>query len=145
MFEICSHSRPRAFLALAVAAGAFFLLAALLFARLPGGKRLTRTEGRCAYLASLGLQADAESEELREIVLPKEFDAVLNEYNALQLAQGFALRAAAGKSCLCCSYDLVGYPGWEGRVIATIYIFRGRVIGGDIHTAAADGFLRSLR
>ena len=78
-------------------------------------------------------------------MLPEEFDAVLEEYNALQLSQGFDLRAAAGKSCLCCSYDLVGYPGWEGRVIATIYIFQGRVIGGDIHTAAVDGFLRSLR
>ena len=145
MFEICSHSRLRAFPTPAVAAGSFFLLAVLLFVLLPGGKRLTRTEGRCAYLASLGLQAAPESEELREVVLPEEFDAVLEEYNALQLSQGFDLRAAAGKSCLCCSYDLVGYPGWEGRVIATIYIFQGRVIGGDIHTAAVDGFLRSLR
>ncbi len=145
MFEICSHSRLRAFLTFGAAAGAFFLLAALLFALLPGGKRLARTEGRCAYLASLGLQAVPGSEELREIVLPEEFDAVLEEYNSLQLSQGFDLRVAAGKRCLCCSYDLVGYPGWEGRVIATIYIFRGRVIGGDIHTAAAEGFLRSLR
>lgn len=120
-------------------------LAAALFALLSPAQRLRSTEGRCAYLASLGYRADPASEELREVRLPETFDALLEDYNALQLAQGWDLRAARGKPCLCCSYDLVGYPGRDGRVIATLYLFRGRVIGGDVHTAAVDGFMRPLR
>ena len=96
-------------------------------------------------LERLGWQVDPASEELRVVRLPAQFDALLEDYNALQLAQGWDLGAAAGKSCLCCSYDLVGFPDWDGRVIATLYLYRGRVIGGDLHTAAVGGFMRPLR
>ena len=144
MFENCSHS-PQRFFPVAAAAGAlFFLLAALLFAPRAGASRLTDTALRCAWLAALGYEADETSEELKDVILPESFDAVMERYNALQLSQGFDLRPYAGKPCLCCSYDLVGYPGWEGRVIATLYIRHGHLIGGDIHTAAVDGFMEPL-
>lgn len=122
-----------------------FALCALFFALLSRPCSLDDAEGRCAYLAACGWTADPASEELREIELPAEFDHIWESYNALQLSQGFDLRAAAGERCLCCSYDLVDYPGWDGRVIATLYIYRGRVIGGDVHTASAEGFMRALR
>ena len=145
MFENCSHSAARRIPAAVVAAALFFALAAALFALRAPASSLRSTEGRCAYLASLGLRADPASEELRPVALPARFDALLEDYNALQLSQGFDLRAAAGRTCLCCSYDLVGFPDWDGRVIASLYLFRGRVIGGDVHTAAVDGFMRPLR
>ena len=145
LFENCSHSSGRLFPFAAAAAALVFVAAAAFFALRAPARSLRGTEGRCAWLSALGWQADPASEELREITLPARFDALLEDYNALQLAQGWDLRAAAGKSCLCCSYDLVGYPDWDGRVIATLYLFRGRVIGGDLHTAAADGFMRPLR
>ncbi len=144
LFENCSHSAPRLFPSAAVLAGALLALAALVFALRASGPSLADSAGRCAYLASLGYTADEASEEIKEIVLPEEFDAILEEYNALQLAQGFDLRCAAGRPCLCCSYDLVGYPGWDGRVIAALYIRHGRIIGGDIHTASAEGFMAPL-
>ena len=100
MFENCSHSSGRAFPAAAVAAALLFVLASSLFALRANGFSLRGTEGRCAYLASLGLQADPSSELLRTVFLPARFDALLEDYNDLQLAQGFDLRAAAGRSCL---------------------------------------------
>ncbi len=145
MFENCSHSRARRRGLLAAAALGLFALSAALFAIIAPARALRSTEGRCAYLSSLGLRADPASEEIRELVLPKRFDSLLEEYNSLQLSQGWDLRGAAGKKCLCCSYDLVDYPGWDGRVIATLYLYRGRVIGGDVHTASAGGFMRPLR
>ena len=145
MFENCSHSAARRIPAAVVAAALFFALAAALFALRAPASSLRSTKGRCAYLASLGLRADPASEELRPVALPARFDALLEDYNALQLSQGFDLRAAAGRTCLCCSYDLVGFPDRDGRVIATLYLFRGRVIGGDVHTAAVDGFMLPLR
>ena len=145
LFENCSHSSARAFPFAAAAAALLFAAAAAFFALKSPVRGLRCAEGRCAYLASLGFQADPASEELREVAIPARFDAVLDAYNALQLAQGWDLRAAAGKTCLCCSYDLVGFPGWDGRVIATVYLYRGRVIAGDVHTASAEGFMRPLR
>ena len=145
MFENCSHSPARPFPAAAAAAALLLARAAVFFALLCPAPSLRSTEGRCVYLASLGWRADPASEELREVSLPARFDALLTDYNALQLGQGWDLRAAAGKSCLCCSYDLVDYPGRDWRVIATLYLYRGRVIGGDIHTASAEGFMRPLR
>ena len=145
MFENCSHSPGCRFPAAAAAAALVFAALAAFFALRAPALSLRSTEGRCAFLASLGYEADPASEELRPVALPARFDALLEDYNALQLSQGFDLRAAAGRTCLCCSYDLVGFPDWDGRVIATLYLFRGRVIGGDVHTAAVDGFMRPLR
>ena len=144
MFENCSHSPRRVFLAAAAAAALLIALAALVFASRADAPRLTDTEGRCAYLAALGYRADEASEEIRDVVLPESFDAVMERYNALQLSQGFDLRPFAGKPCLCCSYDLLGYPDRDGRVIATLYIRHGRLIGGDVHTASVDGFMIPL-
>lgn len=144
MFENCSHSSGRSYVAKALAAAAFFALAALLFALRTHESRLYDTADRCAYLAARGYTADPESELAREILLPKEFEGVLADYNAMQLSAGFDLGAAAGRHCMLYSYELVGYPDWDGRVIAVLYLYRGRVIGGDVHTASVEGFMRPL-
>ena len=123
----------------------FFALAALLFCRGFSSRTLFTRAERCAYLASLGWEVEPGSEECRELLLPKEFDAVLEEYNRLQLAQGYDLRAAAGRNCLRYCYDLRGCDDWDGRVIAVLFLCRGRVIGGDVHTADPRGFMRPLR
>jgi hypothetical protein len=144
LFENCSHSDARSFPLAAALAGLLLALAALCFALRADGPALDTAAGRCAYLASLGYEADPASEEVREVLFPEEFDAVLEDYNALQLSQGFDLRRSAGKPCLCCSYDLAAYPGWDGRVIATLYIRHGRLVGGDVHTASVNGFMAPL-
>ncbi len=143
LFENCLHSLFSSRARKAAVALVFLALAALCFSPRADAALTTREE-RCAYLASLGLTADPESEELREVELPARFDALLENYNRLQLDRGFDLRTAAGERVLCCSYDLVGYPGWDGRVVAVLYLRRGRVIGGDVHTAAVNGFMLPL-
>ena len=145
MFENCSYSARGTLSTKGLALLGFLIAAALLLTPRPARDDLSTAEGRCGYIARCGWDAAPESEELREIELPESFDRVLEDYNAMQLAQGYDLREAAGKRCLCCSYELRSYPGWDGRVIATIYIYRSRVIGGDIHTADISGFMRPLR
>ena len=107
-------------------------------------RRCCTSAAGCAYLAARGYTADPASETVRELTLPREFDDILEDYNRLQLAAGYDLRAGAGRTCLICQYELIDYPGWDGRVIATLYLCRGRVIAGDVHTASIEGFLRAL-
>lgn len=145
MFEICSHSPFRSAARRTALIAAVFLLSSLLLLQARArSARLDTTGERCAYLVSLGLQPDPESEQSREVALPAVFDTVLERYNALQLESGYDLRAAAGKTCRCFQYDLVSSPDWDGRVIATLYLYRGRVIGGDVHTADVHGFMLPL-
>ena len=56
-----------------------------------------------------------------------------------------SLMDRADRIGFCFSYSAEITPERDGRVIATLYLFRGRVIGGDVHTAAVDGFMRPLR
>lgn len=127
-----------------LAAALFVGFAGLLLLLRPLSPALGSREGRCAYLAARGWTVDPESEDCRLIELPKEFDAVLENYNAMQREAGFDLSRAAGGTCRRYTYELSDYPGFDGRVLAVLYVWRGRVIAGDIHTARVDGFMRPL-
>jgi len=145
LFEICSHSRGRLRMLDIILLLSILAVIALFFLLSSPTVDLDSVEGRCAYIASCGWEADAASEEVRAVELPERFDTVLERYNALQLSQGYDLRAAAGRRCMQYSYDLCEHPDWNGRVIVTIYVYGGRVIGGDVHTADVNGFMHALR
>lgn len=50
---------------------------------------VTTTDGRIAYLQALGWEADPATETTQEIVIPRVFNGVFGDYNALQKQQGF--------------------------------------------------------
>ena len=62
----------------------------------------------------------------------------------MQREQGFDMEAYCGKRCEQYSYLLTNYPDCGESVIITIYIIDGKVIAGDIHTAALDGFMHGI-
>lgn len=106
---------------------------------------LTTTEKRVEFLASLGWEVDASSETAKEIVLPETLGGVLAEYNELQKQQGYDLSQYCGEVCESYTYVLTSYPSGETGVIAQLFIYKGRVIGGDIHSAALGGFMHGLK
>ena len=108
------------------------------------GSGLTTTEARVEYLASLGWEVDPASETAKEIVLPDEMGGVLAEYYELQKQQGFDLSQYCGEVCESYTYVLTNYPSGETGVIAQLFIYKGRVIGGDIHSASLGGFMHGL-
>ena len=108
------------------------------------GTRLTSTEKRVAYLASLGWTADPASETEQKILIPKDFGEVYEKYNELQLRQGFDLREYRGMDATLYTYTVTNHPCGED-VIAQLIVFAGEAIGGDVHSAALDGFMHGLR
>ena len=109
------------------------------------GSGLTTTEKRVEFLASLGWEVDASSETAKEIVLPETLGGVLAEYNELQKQQGYDLSQYCGEVCESYTYVLTSYPSGETGMIAQLFIYKGRVIGGDIHSAALGGFMHGLK
>ena len=137
---------------LAIAAAAVLLIAlVLLFGRAgrealapESGVRLDSTERRVAYLAALGWTADPGSETEQPVLIPKEFSGVYEKYNELQLQQGFDLRDYRGMDATLYTYTVTNHPCGE-NVIAQLLVFAGEAIGGDVHSAALDGFMHGLK
>lgn len=109
------------------------------------GKNAATREDRVAFLAALGWQADPESEEAGSVRIPDCGEGAMADYNALMQKGGYDLSEYVGKNVDQYRYRLSNYPDCEQTVWATLYVWQGRVIGGDIHTASLDGFMHELR
>lgn len=105
---------------------------------------VTTTQGRVEYLAAQGWTVDPNTESMQEITLPRTFEGVFLEYNDLQRQQGFDLRPYSGLPATVWSYVVTNYES-DAPVIATLYLYRNRVIAGDIHSTAMDGAMHGIR
>lgn len=110
-----------------------------------GEKNAVTQEDRLAFLASLGWEAKAETEEANSVRIPDCGEGAMADYNALLHKGGWDLSDYEGKTVEQYQYQLKNYPDCEQTVWVTLYVWHGRVIGGDIHTAQLDGFMHELR
>lgn len=58
---------------------------------------VTTNEERVLFFSQFGFTVKEEPQEVKEVVIPVEFDEVYNEYNELQKAQGFDLKKFSGQ------------------------------------------------
>lgn len=140
----------------AVAAGAvlclLILALSLFFGRAPGAvsetiklSGISTGEKRIEFISLCGYSAAETPAEILEITIPADFDDVFTEYNELQKQQGFDLSEYRGKRVRRYTYSLPDYPDAEsGSVFATLYIYKDKVIGADIHSNKLDGFICPL-
>lgn len=106
---------------------------------------LSTLEGRQMFLSQLGWEIDSASEQQQSITLPNKLDSVLEEYNSLQLAQGYDLSKHTGEVCTQYTYRLTNYEGAQEDVYISIYVQGRRVIAGDIHTNSLNGFMHGIK
>lgn len=129
--------------------GVLLLLALVLLGRglgaAPAGEHGASTEERVAFLASCGWEADAGGEQGQIIHIPERFPAVFEDYNDLQRSQGYDLRDYAGRDCELYTYPVTNWPDDTQTVLANLYVFHGRIIGGDVHSTNLNGFMVGLK
>ena len=103
----------------------------------------SNSQERIAFLSQYGWKVNEEPTEVVEIIIPNEFSNVYENYNQIQLEEGFDLRNYCGKRVKRWTYQVVNYPGYEETelVFANILICEGKVIGGDICNVELDGFM----
>ena len=102
-------------------------------------------EQRRAFLASLGYEASSSPCESVSVKIPREFDKIYAGYNEIQKVLGFDLSKYKNKEVERHTYTLSGYEGYEGTVYANLLVYRGKIVGGDICSADAGGFVHGLR
>ena len=105
---------------------------------------LTTLDGREAYCRSLGWEIDRDSESFRTVLVPQKLEGIMAQYNKIQLKQGYDLNAHLGESCKQYCYEITNYPGGRGRVVISLYLRDGKVIAGDVHSTAVNGFMHGL-
>ncbi len=93
------------------------------------------------FLRQFGWETEERPEFDKTVTIPKNFSGSFAEYNKLQLSQGCDLQDFAGKSVQKVVFALTNYKGSREKVLATLFIYRGRVVGGDISSADPNGFV----
>ena len=131
---------------IAIIAAAVVAILLLLF--LPGKAKTTAAnvgikaetnEQRIAFLESFGWAVDASPTETQEVRIPGEPNEVFERYNELQKLHGYDLSDYAGKHVKRYVYRVTNHPDADGNYQATVLIYRGKVIGGDIASTDAGG------
>ncbi len=100
-------------------------------------------EERLAFLAGFGWQVEGEPAETREVMIPREFNDVYQNYNAMQQAQGFDLAPYSGEVVTQYKYLITNYQG-ETEVYATLLVYGRLIIGGDVACGKVDGFMHGF-
>ena len=108
-------------------------------------EKIKSNEDRIAFLQQFGWQVEEAPLESTTVTIPREFDKVFAAYNELQRTQGLDLSDYGGKTVERYTYKITNYEGFAGTVYANLLISRNRVIGGDVCSADADGFVQGFQ
>ena len=106
--------------------------------------KIKTNEDRIAFLTQFGWEVESTPTESTTVAIPAEFDKVFAAYNELQRRQGLDLSSYASRTVERYTYTVKNYEGFDGTVQANLLVYRGRVIGGDICSAASDGFIHGF-
>lgn len=96
------------------------------------------------FLAQFGWIVDAEPVEVTEVTMPSEFDKIFAAYNEIQRGQGLDLTKYKRKKLTRYTFEVKNYQGYEGRVLANVLVYRGKVVGGDVCSADVEGFVHGF-
>ena len=107
-------------------------------------RNISTNEDRINFLRQFGWEVNPEAVETVEIVIPRNFDAVYQKYNELQKAQSFNLERFRNRAVRRYTYEVIGYEGYDGAVFANLLVYNNQVIGGDICSAAINGFIHGF-
>lgn len=101
-------------------------------------------EQRQEFLAALGWVVNPEPDEVVEVIIPKKFDEVYENYNNIQKEQGMDLSRYRGKRCKRYSYTVLNYPGSAQNVRLNLLVCGNKIVGGDVSSMGLDGFMQGL-
>lgn len=101
-------------------------------------------EDAARFLEQFGLKAEKTFFSDKTVTLPAQYEGVFAEYAGLQRKQGFDLSAFAGKKLRKITLEMSSGQGLDGW-LATLFIYRKTVVGGDISSGGPTGEALTFR
>ena len=110
------------------------------------GENITDSSQILAFVSRFGWEVEVEPDEIREVIIPVEFDDVYNNYNVIQIKQGYDLKKYAGERVKRWTYTVKNYPGYEDQecIKINVLVCDREVIGGDVCSVRLDGFMHGF-
>lgn len=99
---------------------------------------------RLQFINSLNLQAEETCISQKRIIIPDNFSDVYKNYNLLQQEAGYDLSAYKGCSVTVFTYRLSEYNPFSQETVVNLFVYKGKIIAGDISATAFDGFMLPL-
>lgn len=96
------------------------------------------------FLQSYGWIVEDNYIEKEKVKIPKIFDDVYNNYNALQRMAGLDLSLYKGREAIRYTYIIKNFPMDTEEVRANVLCVDERPVAGDVMTVRIDGFMYSL-
>ncbi len=109
------------------------------------GKSADSNDSRVQFLKDFGWEVTVSPVETSQVRIPKQSTEVYDRYNALQKSQGYDLTPYAGKTVMRYVYKIKNYPGAADPVYATLLVYKGTIIGGDVTDTGAKGVVQGFR
>ena len=107
--------------------------------------QLKTEKQRQKFLADMGWEVSEEYLECKVVIIPEKFNDVYEKYNKLQKNQGFDLEKFKGKTVEIYTYEVKNYPDHEKNIIASLMVYEGELIGGDVSCIELNGFMQGLK
>ena len=98
------------------------------------------------FLKKFGYDVEGEASQC-VITIPTQWNETYENYNKLQLRQGLDLSYYRGVMVTRMTYAVSNYTDESGEpcdVVANVYIYDSKIIGGDICSVALDGFMKTF-
>ena len=107
-----------------------------------------KTAAECiSFLSQFGWSVNEEPIEVREVIIPSEFNDTYEAYNAIQKNQSLDLEPYKGFRAKKWIFEVKNYPDYpadSGYIRATLLVYDGTVIGGDISSVEQNGFVQGF-
>lgn len=97
-------------------------------------------EDMARFLLQFGWQVAKDPIDDETVTLPQKMDGVFAGYNDLQKSQGLDLAPLSGKRVRKTVFTVTNYEGYEGEVTATLFVYKNRVVAGDLSSGDPNGF-----
>lgn len=96
---------------------------------------------RVEFISKFGWTVDPTPVGEVEVEVPDVFDSAYASYNDIQTAQGLNLEKYKGKTVVKYTYGITNYENYDGAVYVNLLVYKNKIIGGDVSSADASGFV----
>ncbi len=101
-------------------------------------------EDRIKFLNSYGWKVNSEPFEVKTVIIPVEFNKIYENFNDLQLSQGYDLSAYKGITAKKYTYTIQNYPK-VNIAYGDLYVYKNKVIAADVYTPGIEGIMHGLK